>query len=367
VSTPLDVLLLREVGAGEPGSMTRFGATLEHGLRASGRVALRPAPIQLEPLQLPRLEPYLTRYGRLPAAVLARRRRRGVVHLTDHSHAHLCALAGARRTVVTCHDLMLLWSRDGRTGDFHGPRRATLRFDLTTAFLRRAARVVCTTEFVRSEVVAMKGVDPARTEVVPLGVDEAFRPLPAGDRERLRAELGLRGPVVLQVSSGQPYKNDTGVLRTAARLGEGVTLLRAGPPLSPEHEALARTLGLEGRLVEAGRHSDRRLAELYGVADVLLFPSHAEGFGWPPVEAMACGIPVVASDLSVLREVAGGAALHAGADDVAGLTEAVAAVLGDPARAAELRDRGLRRAEEFTWERTVAGYERIYESVEAAA
>ena len=313
------------------------------------------------------MEPYLTRYGRLPAAALARRRRRGVVHVTDHSHAHLCALTGGRRTVVTCHDLMLLWSRDGRTGDFHGPTRATVRFDLKTSFLRRAARVVCTTEFVRSEVVAMKGVDPARTEVVPLGVGEHFRPLAAGDRERLRAELGLRGPVVLQVSSGQPYKNDAAVLRTAAALGEGVTLLRAGPPLAPEHEALARTLGLEGRLVRAGLHTDPRLAELYGVADVLLFPSHAEGFGWPPVEAMACGIPVVTSDLPVLREVADGAALHAGADDVAGLTAAVAAVLGDPARAAELRERGLRRAEAFTWGRTVAGYERVYESVETAA
>ena len=367
MSAPLDVLLLREVGAGEPGSMTRFGAMLERGLRASGRVALVPAPVQLEPLGFQRLEPYLTRYGRFPAAALARRRRRGVVHVTDHSHAHLCALTGGRRTVVTCHDLMLLWSRDGRTGDFRGRTRATVRFDLTTAFLRLAARVVCTTEFVRSEVVAMKRVDPARTEVVPLGVGDQFRPLPAGDCERLRAELGLRGPVVLQVSSGQPYKNDAGVLRTAARLGDGVTLVRVGPALSPEHAALAHTLGLEGRMVQAGVPTDRRLAELYGVADVLLFPSHAEGFGWPPVEAMACGIPVVASDLPVLREVAGGAALHAGADDVAGLAEAVAAVLGDPARAAELRDRGLRRAEEFNWERTVAGYERIYESVEAAA
>ena len=197
---------------------------------------------------------------------------------------------------------------------------------------------------------------------------EPFRPLAPGDRERLRAELGLRGPVVLQVSSGQPYKNDAAVLRTAARLGDGVTLLRAGPAARSASTPRSRERSASGSgVVQAGLHTDRRLAELYGVADVLLFPSHAEGFGWPPVEAMACGIPVVTSDLSVLREVADGAALHAGADDVAGLTAAVTAVLGDPARAAELRERGLRRAEAFTWERTVAGYERVYESVEAAA
>ena len=367
MSAPLDVLLLREVGAGEPGSMSRFGATLEAGLRSSSRVTLRPAPVQLAPLDLPRGEPYVTRYGRFPAVVLARRRRRGVVHLTDHSHAHLCAVAGAGRTVVTCHDLMLLWSREGRTGDFHGPRRATMRFDFSTAFLRRAARVVCTTEFVRSDLIAMKGVDPARTEVVPMGVGDGFRPLAPADRERLRADLGLHGPVVLQVSSGAPYKNDAAVLRTAAGLGDDVTLLRAGPPLAPEHEALARTLGLGRRLIRAGVHTDVRLAELYGVADVLLFPSHAEGFGWPPVEAMACGTPVVSSDLPALREVADGAALHAGPDDVAGLTAAVSAVLGDPARAAEMRDRGVRRARAFTWARTVSGYERVYESVAEAA
>ena len=170
------------------------------------------------------------------------------------------------------------------------------------------------------------------------------------------------------MSSGAPYKNDAAVLRTAAGLGDEVTLLRVGPELAPEHALLARTLGLGGRVVEAGQlHPDRRLAELYGVADVLLFPSHAEGFGWPPVEAMACGTPVVTSDLPALREVAAGAALHAGAGDVAGLTAAVDAVLGNPARAAEMRELGLRRAAQFTWARTLAGYESVYESVAEAA
>lgn len=367
MSPPLDVLLLREIGHPGPGSMSRFGEAIERGLAAASGVHLNPAPVQLRPLGWEGEQPYFTRYARFTAAALVRCRARGIVHVTDHSHAHLGALVGLRRTVVTCHDLLLLQAAAGRAG-FSAPARTTARFRFTTSFLRRVARVVCDSQATAIEVVRLQRVDPARIDVVHPGVGTAFVPLDASDRQAVRHELGLDGPVVLQMSSGQPYKNTAGVLRTVAALRSGglpVTLLRAGAPLDPVARAMARSLGIEGAIVDVGRVSDQRLAALYRVADVLLFPSHAEGFGWPPLEAMACGTPVVASDIPAIREVCGGAALTAPPDDVRGLAAAVRSVLDEPARAGGMRAAGLERAAAFSWERTVAGYLRAYHSAAA--
>jgi len=114
---------------------------------------------------------------------------------------------------------------------------------------------------------------------------------------------------------------------------------------------------------DLGFVSDERLVELYQAADLLLFPSHHEGFGWPAVEAMACGTPVVISTEAALSETVGDAGLRAPATDEVALADAAARVLSTPELAAELRQRGLRRAAQFSWERTASGYVAIYDLV----
>jgi glycosyltransferase involved in cell wall biosynthesis len=361
---PPPVLLVRAVEGPRQPSMRRFGSELDRALRASGRARVAPSLV-LAALPLGPLEPALSRYVRLPFAVRRRRRFPGVVHLTDQSHAHLLALLPAARTVVTCHDLVLLRSREGGTG-FPPRRRALARFDWSTSFLGRAARIVCPSEATRADVVRLRGIRPERVAVVPNGVGAHFRPPRTGERKRLREELGLAGPMVLHVSSGQPYKNVEATLRVGAALRDGglpVTLVRVGARLGPAELATARRYGLEGAVLELGEVEDRRLAQLYGAADVLLFPSYIEGFGWPALEAMACGTPVVVSRDRALQEVVGDAGLCAGADDVPGLTAAVRSVLEDPALAAGLGARGLERAGRFSWGRTATGYADVYAEV----
>jgi glycosyltransferase involved in cell wall biosynthesis len=137
-------------------------------------------------------------------------------------------------------------------------------------------------------------------------------------------------------------------------------------PLDADQVKLARELRVEPAVVELGSVTDDRLVELYNASDVLLFPSHLEGFGLPVLEAMACGTPVVASNAPSLLEVAGNAALVAAPTDVRSLSEAVASVISSRPLALELRKRGRVRAAEFAWHRTAREYAAVYESVFAA-
>src|SRR4051794_9915042 len=255
-------------GRGRGPSMGRFADELERELTAQG------VPV--------------TRTRRV-------RSRAAVVHILDHSDAHLAALTAPARTVITCHDLMLLRAREGTAG-FSPRGRPLARFAAATMLLRRAARVVCPSAQTRADVVRLRRVPPSRAVVIPNGVSERFRPLGAAERKRARAELGLTGAALLHVDSGQPYKNVEATLRVLARLrdeGRALTLLRVGAGLARDAQALARSLGCADAVRDLGWLDDEQLVGIYSVADVLLFPSHAEGFGWPALEAMACGTSVV--------------------------------------------------------------------------
>ena len=208
---------------------------------------------------------------------------------------------------------------------------------------------------------------PEKLKIVPFGVGPEFRPLEGGPaREEARRALGLERPYVLFVGRVERKKNLRRVVEAffAAVVSKNLPheLVLAGPGgRARDLKKLLKGLGLAGRVRRMGYVPDERLPLLYAAAELLLFPSVVEGFGFPVLEAMACGTPCVVSRAPALAELAGGAALAAPADDLARLREAVERVLLDPERAAALRGKGLVRAKRFTWERTadltVAAYE----------
>jgi glycosyltransferase involved in cell wall biosynthesis len=233
--------------------------------------------------------------------------------------------------------------------------------------MRNVAHVACVSEQTQRDVIEFVGVDPDRTSVIPNGVSTGFMPFDHSTRARLRATIAGPGTrIVLHVSTGAAYKNVEGSLRTLAALramGTPAVLVRAGAVLRPSQLSLARRLGIAAAVHDLGRVSDRRLGELYNLADVLLFPSHYEGFGWPPLEAMASGTPVVTSEAPALLEVTDDAALHAPAANPSELALAIRSIFDDPAVAQRLVNAGIKRAAHYRWAKTARAFDALYRRV----
>jgi glycosyltransferase involved in cell wall biosynthesis len=239
---------------------------------------------------------------------------------------------------------------------------------MTRLSARRAARVIAVSAHTASDVVARLGVPPERVAVVPNAVGEEFRPEPdARVLAEFRAAKGLPERFVLFVGTLEPRKNVAGLLRAFARVAAAepeVPLVIAGGKgwLYDEIFALHKQLGLGDRVRFTGYAAAEELPRLYAAATVFVYPSFYEGFGLPPLEAMACGTPVVASNASSLPEVVGEAGLTVDPRDEGALAAALLLLLRDPDRRAALRAAGLARAAGFSWARTVRETRAVYES-----
>jgi glycosyltransferase involved in cell wall biosynthesis len=365
---PLRVALVKTL---RHASHDRYVDALAKGL-AGERVDVTVETLGASPLvRIPWLEKpddYVRRWVRFPLAI--RHKRADVFHLVEHADRHLMKVLPGPRTVVTCHDLIPLLAVEGAL-PFEGPPPYTgrewwiRRYRWGVMGLKHAAAVVCPSRATRDDVVRLCGVRRDRVSVIPHGVGEHFKPLTPRSVGAARAKLGLSGRrLVLTVNSGAGfYKNFDTTLRVIAAIrkaGFDVTLVRVGSAMTAAERKTTRTLGLYGALVELGKVTETRLVELYNAADVLLFPSLYEGFGWPAIEAMACGTPVVTSDAPAIAEVVGNAAMTVPAMDVEGFADALTTLFSAPERCAELHAAGLLRAQRFSWLKACAAYEKLY-------
>ena len=227
-----------------------------------------------------------------------------------------------------------------------------------------AASVLTDTDYGREQLIEVFGLAPDRVVSVPLGADERFSPgQPA--RELLRDRFGIDRPYVLCVGTLEPRKNLVAAVRAMeqAKLAPDVMLVVAGARgwRNGEFErALAET---DVPVAMTGRVTDDELVELYRGAVCLLFPSLWEGYGLPPLEAMATGCPVIATERPTVPEVVGDAGVLVDPTDVEAIAEALRSVAGDEALRSGLRAKGLARAAELTWERTAAETLAVYRDV----
>lgn len=275
-----------------------------------------------------------------------------VVHLTDQGLAHHVSTFAGRPTVVTCHDLMPFLV----PGYYRGVRWGMLRKLALRASLRgmaRATRIVAVSERTANDITVLTGIPRDRITVAGVPMPGWLRPVP--DAEDVLSRRGIvlpPGPRILSVGSAAPYKNLGLLLRAIARPElAGATVVRAGEPLTRRHQDLARRLGVANRVVELGRIDDEVLVSLYNACTVLAQPSVYEGFGMPVMEAMACGLPVVASDGGALPGTAGDAAvvvpLQPREGAAARWARELARVLADADARCRMRERGLVRAALF--------------------
>jgi glycosyltransferase involved in cell wall biosynthesis len=344
----------------------RYPAELASALRARSDVRLVGLHAVGEPAfsTAGRIAQGLAREGLYYPAGMARAGRRGGAEVL-HAPTPAPVRGAGLPLVVTVHDLLPLRMPHLFT------RQTRWHTRLYIPFVRRATRVITPSLYTRAEVIELLDIPEDRVIAIPEGAAERFAPREV-DRDRLRAELGIAGPYVLCVGTLEPRKNLATVLRVFRLVGEAVPdaeLVIVGGQ-GWRNEDFETELGrgeLARRLRVTGFVSDERLVELYAGAACFLFPSLGEGFGLPPLEAMACGAPVVMSDRPALPEVTGEAALQAPPLDVEALAGHVSRVLQDRDLAAGMRAAGLDRARRLTWDAAAAETERVYREALAAA
>jgi glycosyltransferase involved in cell wall biosynthesis len=273
-----------------------------------------------------------------------------------HSLGNIAPLTGPRR-VVTMHDLIYLSHPETTTGLL-----ARGLAVLAPAVARRATRVIADSEATGRELQRLLGTAPGKIDVVPLGPGLPPAPDPVPEAQ-LRAQLGLGDrPLVLSVSARRPHKNLARLIEAMGRLPHAALVLPGYPSaFEDELRAVARRAGAEDRVHMTGWIDDAQLEGLYAACTCLAFPSLAEGFGLPILEAMVRDVPVACSAVSALPEVAGDAALLFDPLSVDAIAAAVGQLLGDAALRARLVARGRVQAARFSWERTAAGTAASYE------
>jgi glycosyltransferase involved in cell wall biosynthesis len=240
--------------------------------------------------------------------------------------------------------------------------RSRLLFEATMRLsLLSAAQIITSSHATKRDLERHYRIAPGRVTVIPLAADRVFRPQSATRIGFLREQYDLPPRYLLYLGSNKPHKNLATLIAAFSRVQTDATLVIAGrwDRRYNEPERLAAFFGDRVRWLHDIADDD--VPALLSGATGFVFPSRYEGFGLPPLEAMACGTPVIASNVSSLPEVVGDAGLLV-APNVSPLAEAMQRLLDDPALRDDLRDRGLKRAALFSWEatarRTIAVYER---------
>jgi glycosyltransferase involved in cell wall biosynthesis len=369
------VLLVAPYEGDEIGSIERFSRCLERELR--GKISFEIFwPRRAFARFVPRGSAadkwlgYIDKFFVVPRQVRPRAGRADVIHYSDQSSAIHARRPASRPQLLTCADLLAIRSARGEFAQ-HRTRWTGRRLQsLIAAGIERCDRVACISEATRGDLLRCVEMSAHSVSVVPMGLHRGFRPVAREDALPIVSRYVPAGRFVLHVGGNQWYKNRRGVLEIYASLAkEAATapnLVLVGAPLSAELRGLVQANSWGSKVYSVANCDDEHLAAFYSAAELLLFPSLNEGFGWPILEAQACACRVVTTDREPMSEVAGGGAELIDPAQPEQSARAVARLLEESShhRAARI-DLGLRNVERYSTSGMIAAYLDLYRSLAA--
>lgn len=370
------VLLVGNYAFDRQYSMARFAQMLEAGMRARGHDVsiIRPRPWvfpQVDRRDGPwKWVGYLNKFVLFAPALLRAARGADIVHICDHSNAMYVPWLKGRITIVTTHDVIALRAARGLAGMPPTGWSGRILQRLILRGLCQANRITTVSDLTREEVLELAPALDGRVDCVPNGLGPEFHPIDPLVRAAILRRLGLQeGNYFLHVGTEQPRKNRAQLVHILALLRRRLPqrnfqLALVGGAIGPQMRRLIDSVDLDGHVKALGNVAPEQLRAIYGGAAGLLFPSLYEGFGWPVIEAQACGCPVFASRRRPLTDLGADAALYF---DPLDAEDAVATIIDALPTLEERRQASLRNAARFSPDAMVEGHLAAYRAALGAS
>jgi len=302
----------------------------------------------------------IDRFLRYTYLVRKRVREGNIKHLTSQELAYILCLIKLRKTVVTCYDLIpYVYSND-----------RSLHWRLNIRGMKMADRIITISEFSKKDIINYVGFPENKIHIVYPAVDHERFYLQRDRTILKKYSIPENQKIVLYVGSEHPRQNVPLLLKAFVKLrvmSECVTLIKVGNPQWPgarnELQKLIETLNIQENVIFIGYVAEEELPRWYNCADLFVYPCLYAGFGLPCLEAMACGTPVITSNVSVLPEVIGNAGLTVDPYNAEQWAKAMYEVINDTGLREDLILKGLQRAKAFSWDRAAAETLKVYEEV----
>ena len=370
------ILLIGNYVPDKQESMQRFSAMLEDELSALGHNVRTLQPrarlnhAGAPPNGVAKWLGYLDKFLLFPPVLKRAARRADIVHIVDHSNALYVRTLRGKPLLLTCNDVLAIRSALGLVPQNRTGATGKILQKLILRGLNRAPHIACISENTRRELLEISTRSPETTTVIEMGLNYPYSPMPQAQADAMiRGFFGAGLPdFVMHVGGNQWYKNREGVLQIYRHLREQLgdtapILVMAGKAFTAEMEAYCAEHDLQ-KVVRIEGASNEELRALYSRAQAFIFPSLAEGFGWPIIEAQACGCRVLTTAAPPMSDIGGVACALCDPRDVESAAAQLRALLSEtPDQCAARVEAGLENARRFTTAHMIDQYERLYRKI----
>jgi glycosyltransferase involved in cell wall biosynthesis len=381
---PMKILMVGNYAPDGQESMKRFSSMLCEAYKSRDvEVRLVEPGVYLNrvskiPQSLRKWVGYIDKFVIFPSVLKRKAKWADIVHICDHSNSSYIKALGGKPHLITCHDMLAIRSALGQIPDNVTGATGKILQKMILSGLRRAKWIACVSENTRQELAAVAPETFERSSVVYNGINYPYRPLEKGEAATLIAKTVsdkrlhdvIAQPYLFHIGGNQWYKNRLGVLKIYRQLRQlrqdlpTPLLAMAGQTFTPALNEYIEANGLKEFVVQVGKCSNETLEALYSAAEVMLFPSLAEGFGWPVVEAQTCGCRVVTSNFAPLTEIGGNAALYCEPKNVAEAAQQLNFLLNETADERRMRiESSIRNAEQFSSQAMTENYLNTYRDI----